>query len=285
MTNVLIIGGTGFLGRNLVKYITTINKCVNIHITGHSELRIALFRKMFPKILVHSLSIENIDECDALKNLIVKYNFDCIIHTAAMKHVGICQNNITKTLYTNVIFTEKLINLCNQFGITKMITISTDKANDPCNVYGMSKYMMQELTLENKFKVFQGVNFLWSDGSVLDIWFNQYKLNKELTYTKLDTCRYYNKVTEVCETIWNGLDNSDSIIITDKVYKIYLNVLLEAFCKYFKYYKTKQIEFNNYEKDVEQLINLPNKSVNIIELDIDQTVDFIADTFNNIICA
>lgn len=282
MLNVLIIGGTGFLGRNLVEYIIKNLSCV-VHVTGHSEYRTAMFRKRYPNIKVHLLSIENENSYMKIEDLIITYNINCIIHTAAMKHVNICQQNIVETLYTNVIFVQNLINMCKKWKVKDLIAISTDKANEPCNVYGMSKYMMQELILSNNYKIFQGVNFFWSDGSVLDIWFNQYKLNKPLTYTKLDSHRFYNKITDICKTVCSNIDSNNKVIITTEVYKISLKILLDAFCKYFNYYNTNKIDFSNFEKNIEKLINIPNKEIKIIELDMSGTIELIDESYKNII--
>ena len=282
MMNLLIIGGTGFLGRNLIKYILTHKKECNIIITGHSEYKIAFLKKNFPEIITYKINIDNLHEKDKIDGIIVLHKITHIIHAAAMKYVNICQENIVDTLNTNVIFTSNLISICQKNRIKNLIAISTDKANNPCNVYGMSKYMMELLIKRADYKLFRGVNFFWSDGSVLDIWYKQYKFGLPLTYTDLKSVRYYNSIDHISKTIINGFDSREGLILTDYVYRISLASLLKAFTRYFNYRKTIQIEFNDYEKRIEELI-IPNKrQIEIIEPNIKDIIIMIAQTYQDI---
>lgn len=290
--NILIIGGTGFLGRNFIEH--TQKHFDNVYATGHSEYKITFFKKRFPNIKLFLVNIDNTTEHSKIDDFIKTNNINYVIHTAAMKHVNICQENIVNTLYTNVIFPQNLVNICKKNKVKNLIAISTDKANNPCNVYGMSKYMMEKIILDNGYKIFQGVNFFWSDGSVLDIWFNQYKMNKPLTYTKLNSYRYYNLIDNVCETIYDGLSTTTTpthssqpqpqLIITKSVYKISLADLLTAFTKYFNYTNHTKTDMKEYEKDIEELLTLPNTDIKIITPTIDEIVTLLDNTYKNIIC-
>ena len=80
-------------------------------------------------------------------------------------------------------YSEVTYNLASKYGISDVISISTDKAINPSNIYGMSKRLMEEMSLENGFTVVSGVNFFGSTGSVLDIWFEQVNADKALTIT------------------------------------------------------------------------------------------------------
>ena len=255
MNNILIIGGTGFLGRNLVKYIIKKNIFSNIVITGNSEIKLNFLKKKYSQIKLLKINVESRQDLDLLENLIIINKINFIINAAAMKYVQICQENIIKTLEINTIFAQNLVNICIRNNISNLISISTDKANNPKNVYGMSKYMMELITLNNGYKIYKGVNFLWSDGSVLDIWYKQMKSNEELTYADLNSIRYYNLIDEVCERIIDGFFENNNIIHNKIIYKISLEDLMTNFMKYFNYNKSKQIEFNEYEKDIEELDN------------------------------
>ena len=48
---------------------------------------------------------------------------------------------------------------------------------------------MEKMFLENNFSVFQGVNYFYSTGSVLDIWDNQIREEKQLTVNKNNSTR------------------------------------------------------------------------------------------------
>ena len=218
--NILIIGGSGSLGRNLINSLYSHNK--NICVIARSEYRLTFLKKNFPNIISFMLDISNIQNIHKIQNIIIKHEIDTIINCAAMKHVNLCEENIIETLNTNVLFCQELVYLTKKLNIKYLINVSTDKANNPFNVYGMSKYMMEKIILDNGYKLFKGVNFFWSDGSVLDIWYKQYLLKKELTVTNLESFRYYNLLDTVSKTILNNIDNEKKIIMTPFVIKFHL---------------------------------------------------------------
>ena len=64
---------------------------------------------------------------------------DVLFHLAALKHVPVCEDQPDEAFKTNVIGTQNIIRAAIRMGIPKVIDVSTDKAVDPINVYGMTK--------------------------------------------------------------------------------------------------------------------------------------------------
>ena len=60
---------------------------------------------------------------------------DYVIHTAAMKHVHITEYNPVECIKTNVLGAETLINACLESNVEKVVSLSTDKAAAPINLY------------------------------------------------------------------------------------------------------------------------------------------------------
>lgn len=242
---VLITGITGFLGRHLAKRL--VGKC-NIIGISHSEQRILCFRNCFPSIKIYRCDIADVV---ALERIISDNKVNKIIHCAAMKNMWICQNNVTECVNTNIIGSQNLVKLAKKYGIIDMVAVSTDKANNPTCVYGMSKHIMEKMVLENGYRIFQGVNFMWSDGSVLEFWCKTMRKGEPLMVYS-NVVRYFCDVNEICEKI---VTSKDKIITTDKNYRISIDGLLRAFCKAFDYhnYKVEIREFS-YEKQEEELI-------------------------------
>ena len=56
-----------------------------------------------------------------------------------LKHVTICEENISEAIRTNVIATSMLANLAEKFSCTCFVQISTDKAVEPSSVMGFTK--------------------------------------------------------------------------------------------------------------------------------------------------
>ena len=191
--NILITGITGFLGRNLTNYILNLKKEIIIVGTAHSESKYAHIKKQFPNIKVYLIDLASDDIAVDLEKIIKNHNINYIVHSAAMKHVDLCQKNPALAMKVNCIATNILIDIAKKYGVENIIALSTDKTIDPTNTYGMVKYLMQQNILDNGYSVFQGANFFWSDESVLDIWLNQYSKKKPITIRNSNHVRYLSR--------------------------------------------------------------------------------------------
>lgn len=276
--NILITGITGFLGRNLTNYILKKNLECTIVGTAHSESKYALFKKQFPDIKVYIIDLASDDIAIDMDNIIKNHNITYIIHSAAMKHVDICQKNPTLAMKVNCIATNIIIDIAKKYNVKNIIALSTDKTQDPSNTYGMVKYLMQQNILDNNFSVYQGANFFWSDGSVLDIWLNQFSKKKPITIRNSNHIRYFNTIDHICEKIIDNLDEKKKIILPDHVYIIKLKDLLDAFCEYFDYNDVEIIPEYNFEKNSETLNNDIKEK---ISLNKKQIIDLIDKNYNN----
>lgn len=271
--NILITGITGFFGRNFAEYL--INNKINCTIIGtaHSECKLAYFKKLFPdiKTYVIELSSERI-EYD-LEFIIINHNINYVIHSAAMKHVDICQDNPMMAYRVNALATDLLMKVAKRNNIINFIALSTDKTNNPCNTYGIVKYIMQENILANGYSVYQGANFFWSDGSVLDVWFNQYIKNKPLSVRNDKHVRYFNTIDHVCDRIFKNINEKNKIILPDHVLVVKMKDLLDAFTEYFKYNKIELIKQYGYEKEIEILRDEITDKIHLTKNDLIVYID------------
>lgn len=251
--NILITGITGFFGRNFTEYLKKNKIACTIIGTAHSECKLAYFKKTFPNIKTYIIDLSSDKIESDIQHIVSSHQINYIIHSAAMKHVDICQDNPTMAYKVNAAATEALIKIAKKNNITNLIALSTDKSNNPCNTYGIVKYIMQENVLANGYSVYQGANFFWSDGSVLDIWFNQYIKNKSLTIRNFNHVRYFNTIDHVCDKIFTNINEKNKIILPDHVYVIKMGDLLQAFKSYFNYELENTVPQYSYEKDIEIL--------------------------------
>lgn len=252
-TNILITGITGFFGRNFCDYLIRKNPLIGIIGTAHSESKLAYFKKTFPQIPTQVIDLASEKFEEMIEDMIRKHQITHIIHSAAMKHVDICQENPLMAYLVNAKGSDTLVRVAKRNGVKNLIALSTDKTNNPCNTYGLVKYVMQENVLANGFSVYQGANFFWSDGSVLDVWFNQHIRGRSLSVRNPDHVRYFNTIDHVCDRIYHNLDAKKKVILPDHVYVIRLGDLLDAFREYFNHPDTASVPQYSYEKDVEVL--------------------------------
>ena len=277
--NILITGGGGFLGKHLIKRLSKNKGEYNISCTCRSSLKVNQLQ-VLSKNLNTEIKIFNVDiTCNMdimkLKQHIIDNKIDYIVHCAAMKYMDIAEEEPSRTINTNIIGTLNLIRIAKETNIKNIIALSTDKAIDPINVYGSTKYLMEKIILEAGYSNYQGVNFFWSDGSVLDIWYNQMKKNKTLFVTNFEQSRYYITNDYICEDIINNLDTKGKTLVPKLVKKISLKQLYESFSEYFNYNDFKILGTRNNEKKIEKIsddseVYNPNKE-EIMKM-IDETI-------------
>jgi len=276
LKNILIVGITGFLGRNFAKKIWYEYKDIyNIIGTGLSPNKIELFKNIrrswnATELDIPTHCIDIVNDYNKLENIFQDNNIHYVIHCAALKYIDIATKQPEKAIDININGTLNILKLSKKYNVKNLIGISTDKANKPKNTYGMTKYLMEELIKKYKYTIYQGVNFFWSDGSVLDIWRRQILKNDNLCITNFEQERYYSNINDICEDIIINIDNKNKIIIPSKIFKIKLLDLFNSFVKYFNYDKNKCffIGYRTNEKKIEDLLNDSNKYINLKENEI-----------------
>ncbi len=188
-TSILITGGTGSLGQALVKYFIEKNyKLKRLIIFSRDEQKQYNMEKEFSekKYPFMRYFIGDVRNYERL-NLAFK-NVDCVIHAAAMKHVHIAEYNPTECLETNVDGAKNIISAALSNNVRNIVSLSTDKACSPSNLYGASKLVSDKLFVaannitgkqDVKFSVVRYGNVMGSNGSVIPYFI---KLNETSDY-------------------------------------------------------------------------------------------------------
>jgi FlaA1/EpsC-like NDP-sugar epimerase len=133
---------------------------------------------------------------------------DIVLHAAALKHVPSGERNPVETLRTNVLGTHATLDLCEIYGVTHFVLISTDKAVDPVNVMGASKRVVELLTLARQTQIptmhasaVRFGNVLASTGSVVTLFEEQIAAGGPVTVTHADMNRYFMTVQEASSLV------------------------------------------------------------------------------------
>tara|TARA_Y100001963_G_scaffold75332_1_gene104575 strand:+ start:2136 stop:3080 length:945 start_codon:yes stop_codon:yes gene_type:complete len=166
---ILIIGGTGALGKTLVKRYYDDN---DIIVLSRDEHKHYYLQKDYPN--VHSI-IGDVKDKSSIKNCLLRFKPHIVVNAAALKHVPICEDDPFESVKTNIIGHQNIIESVNEFGdIETLIFVSTDKACNPINVYGMCKAISEKLYIEYakqqsdiKVVLVRYGNVLESTGSVI----------------------------------------------------------------------------------------------------------------------
>lgn len=193
---VLVTGGTGTIGGELVRQILTY-KPKQLRVFSRDESRQYHLQESLGKSDNLRFLIGDIRDRDRL-DLALK-GVDIVLHAAAMKHVSHCEYNPYEAVKTNIIGSQNVIDFAIKHKVKKVIGISTDKAANPTNVLGTSKLMMEKLftnanyaygKIETVFSCVRFGNIAWSNGSVLPLWKEQAKKDRAIQVTEKDMTRF-----------------------------------------------------------------------------------------------
>lgn len=138
---------------------------------------------------------------------------DIIFHTAALKHVLLCERSPGEAVRTNIAGTQNVISAAQQNGVSKVIFTSSDKAVNPTNVMGTSKLMAERLitaansNMRGEGTIFASTRFgnvLGSAGSVVPIFHNQIASGGPVTLTDPAMSRFVMSIAEAVELVLNS---------------------------------------------------------------------------------
>ena len=134
----LITGGTGSFGNAVLKrFLNTDVK--EIRIFSRDEKKQDDMRKHYKNDKI-KFYIGDVRDINSVKNAM--HDVDYIFHAAALKQVPSCEFFPLEAVKTNVIGTDNVLTAAIDYGVKKVICLSTDKAAYPINAMGISKSMV-----------------------------------------------------------------------------------------------------------------------------------------------
>jgi FlaA1/EpsC-like NDP-sugar epimerase len=240
VSNIVISGGAGSLGKAFVKYL---HKDHEVVVLDSNEWAVAELRKEFPDVQVQLKDFE-------------KYSFnqtpcDLLIHCAAYKHVNLGEENPHDFIDNNIVKTGKLFAECYKFGVD-ILFISTDKAVEPISLYGYTKAIGEKLAKHYRGKIVRLGNLLDSNGSVIPVWEKAITENKPIPITDMKMVRYVIDVDDAVKQIWK---NRAKDLIVPKCKEItIIEMLGEVF-------KKKGLKLHDYKPGIEIIGIRPGEKI------------------------
>jgi len=211
----LITGGTGSFGNAVMRrFLNTDIK--EIRIFSRDEKKQDDMRKIYKSEKL-KFYLGDIRDLASVKDAM--HNVDYIFHAAALKQVPSCEFFPLEAVKTNVIGTDHVLTAAIEFGVRKVICLSTDKAAYPINAMGISKAMMEKVfvakskTVNSEQTLICGTrygNVMASRGSVIPLFIEQLKSGQPLTVTDPSMTRFLMNLEEAVELVVFAFHHADA---------------------------------------------------------------------------
>ena len=229
---VMVTGAAGSIGSELCRQLATfgISKLVlydNSETPMHT-LRLEL-EERFPELKFVPI-IGDVRLPQRLDFAFRSHHPQVVFHAAAYKHVPLMEENPCEAIYTNVIGSRYVADMCVRYDVEKMVMISTDKAVNPTNIMGCTKRLaeiyVQSLGLaieqgkvsgKTRFVTTRFGNVLGSNGSVIPRFREQISKGGPVTVTHPDITRFFMTIPEACRLVMEAatMSTGNQIFVFD----------------------------------------------------------------------
>ncbi|NLG50217.1 MAG: polysaccharide biosynthesis protein [Chloroflexi bacterium] len=206
---VLVTGAGGSIGSELCRQIAA-RKPRQLLLLGHGEGSIynivIELQRSFPQLSYAPL-IADVRDAGRIERLFLKHRPDVVFHAAAHKHVPLMESNPEEAFTTNVLGTRNVLRAAEKAGTSRFVLISSDKAVNPVNIMGASKYLAELLVQQTarrtgrSFVVVRFGNVLGSRGSVVPLFERQIATGGPVTVTHPDMIRYFMTIPEAVQLV------------------------------------------------------------------------------------
>ena len=207
---VFITGGTGSLGQALVKrLLATGNRVI---VFSRDEAKHAL---TYGDTSVVTTIIGDVRDYDKLSVSLKRHKPDYVIHAAALKRIDDMEFYPDECVKTNINGSENVARACMEQEVEKCILVSTDKACQPVNVYGSSKFIAERIFTNYDYNsdstIFASVrygNVIASRGSFIPIWMEKIKRGETINVTSEEMTRFLFTLSDAVDAVLGALEHS-----------------------------------------------------------------------------
>lgn len=207
---ILVTGAGGSIGSEICRQVSKFQPR-KLLLLGHGEnsiytIHMELLEAGLQKTELIPI-IADVQDRARIFEVVNMYKPDVIYHAAAHKHVPLMEYNPYEAVKNNVFGTKNVAEAAHEFGVTKFVLVSTDKAVNPPNVMGATKriaeMVIQDLARRSKttFAAVRFGNVLGSRGSVVPRFKAQIAAGGPITVTHPDMTRYFMTIPEASRLV------------------------------------------------------------------------------------
>lgn len=207
---VMIIGGTGSLGRALIRRLSEQNHLI---VYSRDEAKHWTIRNQLTPQQKVTFEVGDIRDGARVEEIILKWKPNIILIAAALKQVDTCERSPFESIQTNTLGIHNVVNAVVRqedrlSALETVLMVSTDKACAPTNVYGMCKAISERVVTSQSISgspiKFVGVrygNVLESRGSIIPLFRWQAENADRFTVTHPEMTRFIMTLDESIDLI------------------------------------------------------------------------------------
>jgi FlaA1/EpsC-like NDP-sugar epimerase len=205
---ILVTGACGTVGSELVRQLLEKYQVKELVALDNNESKLFFARQIFSGYAQASFFLADVRDRDKLSRRMK--DIDVVFHTAAFKHISLCERSPFEAVQTNILGVQNVIYAALENRVQRVIFTSSDKAVNPTNVMGTSKLMGERLmTAANsnrrgKGPLFSSTRFgnvLGSRGSVIPIFHEQIRRGGPVTLTDPGMTRFIMSISEAVQLL------------------------------------------------------------------------------------
>ncbi len=231
----LITGGTGSFGNAVLRRFLD-SDIKEIRIFSRDEKKQDDMRHSLqnPKVKFYIGDVRDRQSIDG-----VMRGVDYVFSAAALKQVPSCEFFPLQAVYTNVNGTDNVLESAIAYGVQNVVVLSTDKAAYPINAMGISKAMMEKVAIAKGRALGKDAttticctrygNVMASRGSVIPLWVEQIKTDRDITITDPNMTRFMMTLDDAVDLVMYAFENGENgDLFVQKAPAATLDVLAES---------------------------------------------------------
>jgi len=229
---IMVTGAAGSIGSELCRQLATFGiKTLVLYDNAETpmhNLRLEL-EERFPQLSFVPI-IGDVRLKKRLDFAFRQFRPQVVFHAAAYKHVPLMEDNPCEAVLVNVTGSRNVADKCLEYGVEKMVMVSTDKAVNPTNIMGCTKRLaeiyvqslglaMEQGKIEGKtrFVTTRFGNVLGSNGSVIPRFREQIAKGGPVTVTHPEITRFFMTIPEACRLVMEAatMSTGNQIFVFD----------------------------------------------------------------------
>ena len=212
-SSILITGGTGSFGNAFVPMTLKRFNPKRIVIFSRDEMKQWEMAKLYKDDPRIRFFIGDVRDKERLRRALDGIDF--VVHAAATKIVPTAEYDPFECIKTNVIGAMNLIDACIDKQVKRIVSLSTDKASSPVNLYGATKLTSDRLFVagnsysgghDTSFSVVRYGNVMGSRGSVIPF-FLSIKNEGIFPITDPRMTRFMISLEEGVKLVWHAFED------------------------------------------------------------------------------